>query len=429
MTRSALTLRVALVTVLVAAVAAPAAQETDSLSLDPLYIDFATPDLAAFTLVGVDDSRVAQPGNLKALATALTNGLSLDGVPEQGVGVELTPALAFGAPTTSTYRGLRDRLSVSLAALRTGDSTRVGIGIRWVPIDGSDPYDPSNAAAESLHTVVGETLRDMLDRREQARTLRSERLAPEAGDFAESVVATYGLPDEAFETLSALFDGTGDPRSLPPADVQRLAFRDALGEVDLADDDATRLDRLVDLYAAYRALAVAVDPSDLDERLADARRGFRDATWNAPVLHLAAGYTARTADGLDGIEGEGVRAFVGGAHGFGTRFLQLVGHVEARLPVLRTLDDDEVGVAAGGRLLLGSATRRVSVEGLYALNDDRLGGDAYRVLVGGELRLADGTYLELATGLNLPEDGGSEVLTLGGLRYAFRSDRRFDGPR
>lgn len=391
--------------------------------LDELYVDFVAPDLAAFTLVGVDGSRVSQPANLKALSVALTDGLTPSGgISEQGVGIEITPPLLFGEPTLGDYSGVRNRFSLSFATLRRADTTRVGFGVKWVPFDESDPYDDSNPAAARLQREVGAALYRSLSSTEDYDVLQAQ-VSARANAFAGDLLSANLLDDAGFERLTGLFEieNTSEPQ---PASEQEEDVAKLLEGIPLTDEQVTERKNLLIAYADLVQQAKGLDFAPYIAEIEASRKAFRDETWNASSLQFAAGWTARTAGPLDEVRGEGIRGFVGGAIGVGHR-LHLQGQLQVRLPVLQSIDDD-IGTSIGGRILWGTATERLSIEALHASEDERLGEEGYRVLVGGEFRVWGGTFLEIATGVNLPEDEEARLLTLGGIRYAFRKDRRFD---
>lgn len=426
---------------------------TEHATLDDLYIDFAAPDLTAFTLIGVDAGRVSTPGTVKALAASLANGLTADGALEQGVGVEVAPALLWGGGRPADAASPLDRLSVSFASVRSGDTTRVGLGLRWLVLDGASPFAKTPDAV-TLRRTIGRSLQTFVDATTAATAAERATLQDSAYAIAERLIERYGLAAAETPRADVLADSlagallfpedfaVGDSLLIPTAAARRVTFeaelRMLLGDAAataLAPESAGRrvLDGDLDAFFAHYAVvrgrleSVARDVAHGDAEAA--REAFRDSTWNETSLQLAAGWTAR-ADGpeglFDALQGEGLQAFVGGSVGAGTWFQSTL-HLQARFPALRGGTDEEVRFTGGTRVLLGSASRRLSAEALYS-TEPRDAGKGTRFLLGGEVRLTDGTFLELATGVNLPDAGPAGLLTLGGLRYALRPARRFDGP-
>ncbi len=433
--------RLALLGAVLAFAAGPAAAQLPSAavvdSLDAYYVDFSVPDLAAFTLLGVDVSRVSRPGNVRETALALVNGLNASGEAEAGVGVEVALARVLAAPQVrADYDGLRDRFTVSFATDRQDDAARVALGVRWVPVDKADPYEDAG-----LRRAVGRALDD---------ALADRPTATETAAFANALVEALqalGAADDALaldrdslrdvrRTFSAERDALRALDRVPPPDTARASLRRRIAAAAGVPPSRVRLtpalDALAVRYAALAALANEVDSrARLDARVVAAKDSFRAATWNAFSLQVAAGVTA-TVPTLGDARAEAVRAFGGVSLPLGRRG-QLVGHGQIALPLDGETADDvapggEVQASVGGRLLWGTATQRFAVEALWGTNDPRLDGeDHLRLTVGAEVRVDDGVYLELVTGLDDLGDG-ARLLSLGGLRYAFRKDRRFPSP-
>lgn len=401
----------------------PDAEPADS--LDHLFIDFSVPDLAAFTLIGVNGSQISRPGNVRELSVALNNSLTAAGDPAQGVGIEVAPTRVLDpARTVDEYHGLRDRFTLSFGTLREGDTTRLGIGFRWVPVDGADPYE-------------SRALRDRVVAALQAS--QDEGLTTELKNAFHNDVRPFLLVDldgaAHAQTLIPLFDlnALGDvPDPLTEAVAFERAERvlDALGISRTAAQRET-LRSFARRFAALVRLARSVDAdADLEARIVAVKKAFRDSTWNAFSLQFAAGVTARSLR-ADDLRAETFSAFTGLTLPV-TRRGQLIVHGQLSLPFdddALTTYDDGLRASLGGRLLVGSATKRFSLEALYGTNDPRLDGDTNtRFTVGAEFRLSEGVYLELATGLDDPERSAARFLTLGALRYALRQDHRFPTP-
>lgn len=392
--------------------------------LDPYYVDFSVPDLSAFTLLGVESSRISRPGNVRALSSALTNSLSSFG--EKGTGLEVAPFQLAHPNSLASYNGIRDRLTISAAAVQDeGGGTRLGLGVRWVPIDRADPYD-SERLQRRLQRVFADSRGAYSEEAARQLSLRTDLRR-----FWESI----GLPREAIEEMRRLFSFEDAPspvrrRSLPEAlryvesEIAKLLEQSQPGIQQTLSEESRR--RLHSLIAQYRVEAARQTEtlSGLDADFAAAvtsiRTAFRDSTWNALAIQIAIGATAGTPGSVEDLEAQTLGGFSSLAFPLGRRGQGII-HLQAALP----LDNGARSFSAGGRVLFGSAVRRFSVEGLYGSNDDRLDGERYRVLVGGEFRLSDGVYLELATGLNLPGEGDSSFFTLGGLKYGLGQGQRF----
>ena len=389
------------------------------------FIDFAVPDLSAFTMLGVDGSRVSRPGNVRELAVALQNGFGTSGTLEQGLGLEVAPFWVAKSPdVVGDYNGIVHRFSVSAATLKANDTTRVGFGFRWVPIDHADPYD-----SEELRQALLEGLQEAMS--EAVTPAERNALTKRVFDFADSTA----IEDTNVVALSTAFDVIDLKKS---TESEKAASLIAVGGVDgrvkaildaegivLSDAQRDTLDALVRDYTALATKHINYDAeSTASKEIAKRREAFRDTMWNAFSLQLASGATVATPGDVD--FGFSWSSFVGVSLPLIHRYGQFLVHGQLDVPLE---DSSDVRVAVGGRLILGSASNRFSLEGLWGSNDERLTGESsYRITVGGEFRLSEGTYLELATGVNLPDEGGSNLITLGSIKYAIGKERRYGLP-
>jgi len=409
----------------------PAAAQAPDSSLDAHYIDFSVPNLSAFTLLGINADRISRPGNVRELATGLTNGFGTRGSLEHGTGLEVALFRVLANPRSlDQYRPIRDRFTLSAAAVREADTTRFGLGFRWVLFDQADPYDSANG----LHARIVDVLAAALD---SGLTDRQRQIfAQQTGRFFVDVLRSNGRDTTGAE-LVALFPtlslGAPADEEVTASAVERrvLAALTLVGIPALTTEQRDRLAAYAAEYAELYRIEQESEPqidAELEAAIIRVKKEFREEHWNAFSLQIAGGSTFRTTGGPGDLAAEEASAFASLSYPIIPRYGQFLLHIQARYP-LQEATGAEFSGAIGGRLLIGSSTRRLSLEALYGANDSRLeAGTSFRFTVGGEFRLADGTYLELATGVNNPEEGGSSFLTLGALRYALRSDRRFAIP-
>ena len=88
----------------------------------------------------------------------------------------------------------------------------------------------------------------------------------------------------------------------------------------------------------------------------------------------------------------------------------------------------------GGRVLIGNSDKRLSLEGQYvnALftsmdeNGDQIRDESFRWSFGGEIKLSQGNWLELAIGGQRLINGDTRILPSFGLKHALQNERRFN---
>ena len=389
------------------------------------YIDFAVPDLSAFTLAGVESSQIARPGNVRALSVALANSLGTLG--EQGTGIEISPYQMLSRSQAEDYKaedykGLLARLTLSAAAIQQeAGGSKVAIGLRWVPIDKADPYEPGSDLRKDLNKVFNDRS-------------GAQQIIDDARAFGERYInfLTSLSPNTDFIKKGRLVlqIKSSDPFLVDGnLDSAVVAVRNRLTKIgeDLEgfSPDAINAQELRELVVEYREVALSLRQKEMytREKVIQARRNFKETKWNKLSLQVAGGFVASTNGDIDDLKEESLSGFAGISFPLIPNS-QMIIHAQGNW----VFNDSDDRLVLGGRFLYGNANRRFSLEGLYGANDNRLGEDRYRLLIGGEVRLANGVYLEIAAGPNLPEGGNSSLLTLGSLRYGIGQGQRFDLP-
>jgi hypothetical protein len=201
--------------------------------------------------------------------------------------------------------------------------------------------------------------------------------------------------------------------------------------VSLIDADVRGLAaRYVEAASAEQSAATIAQ--QLTKSLAKARKKFLSDQWNATVVSVDVGSLMVSSTGswgdLQGQQfGTSMAAAVplGNVGGPG----QFVAQVQARKGV-GTAPKEDWFYSFGGRALVGSATKRLSLEGVFskASNvDATLNGVTKRFTVGTEFRVAESFWVELAFGGERTPStaAGTSLVSLANLKYAFKSSPRY----
>lgn len=106
----------------------------------------AVPENPAFTFLGASPSRINRPNSMRDLGVALLNGVSANGVVQQGVAVEASGWYLFQPDSLAPYQDswlrralTRTRLSFGTAKAATDSaSTDLGVGLAITLFDGGD---------------------------------------------------------------------------------------------------------------------------------------------------------------------------------------------------------------------------------------------------------------------------------------------------
>jgi hypothetical protein len=128
-----------LIGVVGALVSANVARAASTISADDLKIDFAVPQVPAFTLLDLSPAQVSRPGSVRDLVLALGNGVTANGGLQSGLAIEVAPAkLSLWDADADTalkesvlWSGLR--LSVATNTVHDDKQTKSSLaaGVRW----------------------------------------------------------------------------------------------------------------------------------------------------------------------------------------------------------------------------------------------------------------------------------------------------------
>jgi len=119
------------------------AQTEDSIkNLDLYYVDFAVPDVGAFTLLNTTPDHVSTPGTPKEFAMSLLNAVGNNQDITPGLAIEWAPMKTFIKKSTlddySKLRWLKD-MQVTFGTVADSLGTKVGAGFKWTIYNEMDP--------------------------------------------------------------------------------------------------------------------------------------------------------------------------------------------------------------------------------------------------------------------------------------------------
>jgi hypothetical protein len=414
------------------ALASPAAGQDKK--IDDYYVDFAVPDVPALGLFDLNPNKVSRPGGLKELSLSLLPLATRDAKIGSGLALSWAPVYTFTKSVAGYRSGFQRRLAFSAATVKNGktDAITLGVGARVVVIDESDPLLDDKFNAEVLAI-----LEKSLNGQQRANDFTNQQATPVVRDVTALMTSDVVKQAELMQQLNELWN----IMAIPPggnAELQFLRFQRAINRaanpaenvraVDLSSHPDLR-GRVEQLARAY-VLAEIPPPATSKAALAKVRDTFAEAHWNAPVVTVDVGELSVSSTGTWGdlrAEQFGISLLAALPAG---RSGQLLLQGQSR----QGLGDDaeeEWYYAGGARVLLGSATKRVSIEGLIAKarTDDReTDGVSKRVTVGTEVRVIKGFWLELALGSEwtpATRGRGTNLLSLAALKYAFKTKPRF----
>ena len=430
------------------------AQNPDSITVDDYYIDFAVPDITAFSILDINSNDVVRPGNVKELAAGIQNYVDKDGNLKPGLAIEIAPYRLLARSKKIVSRWTQNKslknLQISFGTAQ-GDSTNLlaAWGINWTPVDRTDPVeDPGLQRFFANYLAERDSIRNQISYAGQRRNHLIE-----VNKFLNTLVATGKLAVPQKPAILNYFSG---------------GYRSRLGRYDSTDTFVYSQAMMDSVLVSFKNIGVTLDSSqnvalsglitknakltftEFQEEqefeqsfTAEVKRQkkiFMEENWNRLVIQFKGGgkYNSQESS-VNDLSLLNWRIFGGIAGRFPglrnsnspfAKKSQVIYQVNYTSYDASTLPL-QWEFSTGGRLLYGKADRRISGELLYSQasikseTTEKL--EYIRYTIGGEVKLGDGFWLELAIGGQkfLEGNEAARVVPEFGLKYAIQKKPRF----
>jgi len=432
-----MTIAVVMSAVLVSAVPGNAQEKA---ATDSLYVDFVVPDLPALAALGLNPSKISQPGNLKELSVSVFPLVGSNSQIGPGVALSWAPVFTFAKDVDTYRRSLLRRFAFSLVTSKEGstDAVNAGAGLRFMLVDktdlvlksktGGDCTDPNRASDYECSVFAILESEDGPTRKSQAFLTHAR---PTLLKVAQ-LMATDQLP--AAQLLAELVDDWDlrkgpvpfTVRGLRAAFDRRVAAVARKHSVPVPELPMALSSEIDGLAVEYIDQAVFV-ASTITPRLGKLREATEEERWNWAVISADFGILGQSATGSwSDLEAKKYGGLLSVAQPIGQRS-QLVAQLEGRRGFGSATETSHIG--GGGRWLIGTSSKRFSAEAYIADTkdtDSTKDGESHRYTLGSEFRLTRGFWLEVAFGAeHTPAADGTHLLSLANFKYAFKSSPRF----
>jgi len=398
-------------------------------TIDELYVDFSVPDLPALAALGLNPSKISRPGNLKELSVSAAPLVGTSAAVGPGIAVAWAPVYTFARSVDDYRKPVLRRLAFSLVTAKEGNTAAVnaGAGVRVMLFDRSDPV-----MSADYETAVFAVLAsgDNLTRRNQR--FQQDEARPTVQKVADAMSSDPRVNAEIVTALIGVWDLRRTPTPFAEV-VKRREFIKAMGDTaaahslpapTLGESLNADIDALVTSFMSQ----VVTSAFTVKSKLAKLDETFRESHWNAAVASVDAGIVSQSPDGSWAhLQGRKAGVAIAAAFPAGSR-----GQIVAQLQGRKKLASDATEksyVGGGARLLVGTSTKRFSVEAFVAVADDTdadKDGRSSRFTIGSEFRVAKGFWLEVAFGSeHTPAGDGQRLLSLANLKYSFKKEPRF----
>ncbi len=431
-------------------------QNPDSITIDDYYVDFAVPDITAFSILDINSSDVVRPGNIKELAVGIQNYIDADGSLKPGLAIEIAPyrLMAKALKVRSAWEQNKSfkNLQISIGTAQ-GDSSNLlaAWGINWTPIDRTDPV-----ASKALQNFFANYLanRDSIANQMSFAGQRRKHLQ-DVNQFINSLSTLAGSALSPAEKVAILqyFSGGYRNRLLRYDSTDNQLYAIALK--DSVVQEMVRLniainntqDQTLSTLIAQNAKLTFTEQKEekefeksFSEALKREKKIFIEENWNRLVVQFKTGSKYNSAENsvkdlalLNWRVFAGVAGRVPGLRNSNSTFakrsqvIYQVSYINYKEKSM-SLNWE---FSTGGRLLLGKADKRLSAEFLYSqasLRGETTEKSEYiRYTIGGEMKINDGLWLELAVGGQKFLEGNDDarVVPQFGLKYAIQKKSRF----
>lgn len=417
----------------------------EELKIDNYYIDFAVPDLAAYTLLGIDNDQVSRPGNLKELAIGLSSLTGTNGKFNPSIGIEYSPFITLNknleTETNNDKSYWNRRFRPTNLALTFGtqidDSlgNRAALGFKWVPVDFSEPL-----GSKEFYNSVRDLLTD-------EKTINEATYISKFNEKVLALLLGEGLSAPEMQSLAKYLDMANTNyredllklRSSGKVGSLTVALRDSLANTSAyAKLSGTAKQTLTSYTSEFVDFTLSRRSFQdyLGNRIKELKEDFKKKNWNALVVQFSAGWVWNSDSAtFDDLSKEKYVVFLG----VSTPLWRNSRHTQGIAQIQYTNDRSKLTAfankfSAGGRILIGNADNRLSLEGMYsditydAKKDDgsEIRETSFRWAIGGEFKLSQGSWIEVALGGQKLINGETRILPSFSLKHALQNKRRFD---
>lgn len=409
--------------------------ETDTTTIDDYYIDFVIPDLAAYSLLGLENDQIVRPGNLKEFGVAISSLVGTGGNFNPSMGIEYAPFMTLFKKNEDYWKSnfKWQNLALSLAT-QVDDSlgNRIAFGFKWVPIDKSEPLgDPEFNNKLSVY-LKNYGPKDYSIKKQNFQNSLAELLTADG---------VYNESDQKIGELLNISDEDYVQKIRKDFSEQKIgsvykyltdSIKTLTSYQELSTDNQTVLNDLVNYFTE---LLFERDNFNeyIKEKIKEAKEAFKKKHWNALAIQISAGwvYNSPTANYND-LDDEKFSSFISLAVPLGKSSTWLGKHGQIIFHGQHTQDESiltstDKRSSFGSRVLLGNADNRLSIEGLYSSSSFDADVDDetfFRWSVGGEIKLSQGSWLEIAFGGLKQIEGETSILPSFGIKHALQNKRR-----
>ncbi len=451
------------------------AQDRDNTAdLRDFYMDFSVTEVTAFSMLNTEPNSVVRPGTIKEFAGSLGSYVTKDGTIKPGLALEWAPIRTFCRKIDYSNKALPQLRNLTFSAATiddttTADNVLLATAFRYTPIDKRNPLATDHGVGQlnslidkylfglkddqrkldSIYAILDPyfiditlRLKDQLEGNSQQDTLRNQFKAIFNFDdtyiFREFYSNNFKDPVTAssLKNVEDVIFGLLNESELTK-----------LGYIDVESDSVKRLTQLTAEYFVTKLPQIVnfseEDEKGLEDLILNFKAQYKKDNWNKMALEFGAGSIFNVPGGkMRSINQNYSTAYVSFGmplarekanpdckklHNWFRNKSQLI--FVSKYQFYMNPDSLEMNsFFAGARFLMGDYDKRFSAEIGYRNQTDFTGLNqaGWQYSVGGDFRISDGNWLEVAIGGQVINGNGTiNLLPRFAYRHAFNSESRF----
>jgi hypothetical protein len=439
--------------------------QSDTLEIKDFYLDFATPEISAFSIMDIEPSAISKPGNIKEFALGITNFVNSKGDLRTGLAVEWAPLMTFDKKTGNWINksGKHNKFewkNITTSFATTNDSTNVKLSgaLRFSPIDRTNPLNNKewiDSISNYFYSVINQ------------RDIQNQKLDNAKKNFSKRVIDTLiniGVPDKLLGKLSKPIDAANSYRlnSLKAKyDTSGVLYdryiisQDVYNDLKKSFDDNNLLSLFNQNQEKLKSLCQYFTDifyqhhsgppfqTEFNLHILKMKEDYKKKNWNKWALQISGGglFNSEKATLSDLKRNFYAFAFTTGfplihENWFkGTSFNSFMrnhSQILFQIKNVQYFTPDSINnnsLFIGTRFLLGNYDKRFSFEIAYIDFSNKLtdiNSSGIRYSIGTEIKIMDNYWLELAVGgQNFIDKTGVNILPSFAFRHAFGNENRY----
>jgi len=410
-------------------------EKKEKLKLDNYYIDFAIPDIGAFTLLNTKPDNITTPGSVKEVAASIMSVVSSGYTITPGLAIDWSPGQTWiraCSPEAYSKNALIRNLQITTGTVADTSGTRVALGLKWTFLDKTDPL-MDVAFRQHLQALMFKGLSEV--------TQEKNKFIRDLSAFIHGICVTYSITNEPglWDATSKLLNPTDTisrktavNENFKKASVTILSYINQPGTTKLSEAENGQLSEL-----CYRLYQIGINSEDfhssLNQELSDAKKEWLNNHWNATIMTFGLGWTGNSVNNKwSSLSIQTIKAYLNGQFKIKKKSMvtALISYTMQQPGA--TTDSTVLSQAfAGARFLTGNARNRFSLDLGYGYKFAQTTSFNQQILnaaIGFEFKISDGMFFEIASGLTgEPSEffSNGSIMALGGLKYALHPNKRF----